>query len=43
MSMMIEPNIWEKFTTYEAKNSEKAALEAELKQEELIKNANHDF
>jgi len=33
---MYEPNVWDKITTYVAEIKEKAALEAENKQEEYI-------
>jgi len=41
--MMTEPNVWEKITAYVAEKSEKAALEAEIEQEKLIKDAIDDF
>lgn len=41
--MMTESNIWDKITAYVAENSAKAALEAEIEQEEFIKNAKDDF
>jgi len=41
--MMTEPNIWDKIMAYVVVNSEKTALEAEIKQEEFIKNAKDDF
>jgi len=41
--MMSKPNIWDKITAYVDKTKEKAALKAEIEQEEFIKNANDNF
>jgi len=40
---MSDPNLWDKITTYVAETKEKAALEAEIKQEEYIKIINDNF
>jgi len=35
--MMTEPNVWDKITAYVAENNDKAALEAEIEQENQSK------
>jgi len=40
---MSEPNVWDKITAYIAEIKEKAALEAEIEQEEYIGKINDDF
>jgi len=40
---MSDPNIWDKITAYVAETKEKAALEAEIEQEEYIKSINDNF